>query len=150
MNATCRALSQVCVFQGALAPAAAAAAAAAAALQVSHVVMWTGWTADFTRGSTSPLANATLVANLPRSQRSSAVACINAAAAGGQPVYVVTDSTHAGPALRPFCGWYQNSFSHARRIINPDDGVYPDQNDLQVAFYDRSKGSCMSWWALQG
>jgi hypothetical protein len=117
--------------------------------QVSHVVLWTGWSVDFTQDSTSPLANATLVANLPSSQRSNAVACINAAAATGQPVFVITDSTHAGPALRPFCGWYQSSFSHARRVINPNSLLYPNQNNMQVAYYDRSKGNCMSWWALQ-
>lgn len=119
-------------------------------LRVSHVIMWTGWTVDFSKGSTSPLANATLVANLSASQRASTVACIDAAAAAGQPVYVITDSHHAGPALRPFCGWYQSSFSHARRVVNPDAGLYPDKNDLQVAYYDRTKGDCMSWWALQG
>jgi hypothetical protein len=114
--------------------------------------MWTGWTVDFTPGTTSQVANATLVANIPSSRQSHTVACINAAAAAGQPVYVITDSTYDGPALRPFCGWYQGSFSHARRIINPNVAAFPDKNDLKVAYFDSSspKGECMSWWALQG
>lgn len=118
-----------------------------APVRVSHVVLWTGWTVNFTEGATGMLSNASLVRNLPLSQRSGAVSCMRAQLEKGLPVYVISDSTHSGPNLRPFCGWYMSSFSHARRVVNPDG--FPDENDAAVAYYDSSSGNCMSWWALQ-
>jgi hypothetical protein len=56
-------------------------------------------------------------------------------------------SHYNGPGLRPFCGWYISSFSHARRIINPDSSL--PMNDDSIAFWDESSGSCKSRWALQ-
>jgi hypothetical protein len=66
-----------------------------------------------------------------------------AAAAAAAPC-----SHHNGPELRPFCGWYNNSFSHARRIIDPDSSL--PRNDDSIAFWDESSGTCNSRWALQG
>ena len=70
--------------------------------------------------------------------------------AKGLPVYVISDSHYTGPNLRPFCGWYMSSFSHARRIINPNGDLYPDRNDSNIAYYDSKKGDCLSNWALKG
>lgn len=118
-------------------------------VRVSHSVLWTNWTVDFTPGATGFLSNATLVAALPSTQRKNAVTCMNAQRSRGLPVYVIADSTHTGPGLRPFCGWYMNSYSHARRIINPDAASCPTKNDASIAFYDTVNAACMSYWALQ-
>eukprot|EP00775_Hariotina_reticulata_P009974 gene9974-10128_t len=118
-------------------------------VRVSHSVLWTNWTVDFTPGASGFLSNPTLIGNLPSSQRRSAVSCMNTQRSRGLPVYVIADSTHAGPGLRPFCGWYMNSYSHARRIIKPDEVKFPLQNNASIAFYDAANTDCMSYWALQ-
>lgn len=116
-------------------------------VKVSHVVLWTGWQVDFSPNSTGPLAYSTLVGNLDPNQRPGIVACMTDRVAKGLPVYVISDSHYTGPNLRPFCGWYANSFSHARRIINPEAGLL--KNSDSIAYYN-SKGDCMSMWALRG
>ncbi|KAF8072456.1 hypothetical protein HT031_000115 [Scenedesmus sp. PABB004] len=116
-------------------------------LRVSHVIMWTGLAVDFTPGAGGPLANATLVAALPAKQRPGAVKCIADARAAGRPVWVISDSTHDGPALRPFCGWYYSSFAFARRIINPPADA--PVNDEAVALYDAERDDCMATLSLQ-
>lgn len=67
--------------------------------------------------------------------------------AKGQPNYVIADSHHDGPALRPFCGWYISSFSHARRVINPSAAL--PTNVASIAYWDNAAGNCQSMWALQ-
>lgn len=118
-------------------------------VRVSHIVLWTGWTVDYTPGATGPLARTTLMNNLSPAQKSSAAACVAAQRSKGLPVYVISDSRYTGPNLRPFCGWYMSSFSHARRIIDPDVQLYPNQNNANVAYYSSSTADCMSYWALQ-
>lgn len=117
-------------------------------VRVSHVVLWTGWTVDFSGRASGPLANASLVANLPPEQRRGAVACMRAHRADGRPVFVIADSTYSGPNLRPFCGWYASSFSHARRLINVDVQAWPAANNATVAAYNRAGDDCLSNWAL--
>lgn len=56
-------------------------------------------------------------------------------------------SHYNGPAYRPFCGWYMSSFSHARRVIDPNPSL--PTNDGNIAFWDAAAGQCKSWWALQ-
>ena len=60
----------------------------------------------------------------------------------------VTFSHYNGPELRPFCGWYISSFSHARRVIEPSSSL--PTNDDKIAFWDDSSSTCQSMWALQG
>lgn len=60
-------------------------------VRVSHVVIWTGLTVDFTAGSSGPLAYAALIANVPANQKPGIEACVTARQAAGQPVYVIAD-----------------------------------------------------------
>jgi hypothetical protein len=117
-------------------------------LRVSHVIVWTGWMVDFSANATGPLASANLVAAVSPKSQSSALKCMAVARAAGKPVYVISDSTYNGPALRPFCGWYSSSFSHARRIINPSVAVNPVVNDDSVAYYNSATEDCMSTFKL--
>jgi hypothetical protein len=114
-------------------------------VRVSHVVIWTGWNVDFSC-SGGELSQAALMANLHDYEKGAMKKCIAEKRAAGQPVYVIADSHYNGPELRPFCGWYVGSFSHARRIIDPS-GILPVNND-SIASWDGT--DCKSNWALQG
>ena len=114
-------------------------------VRVSHVVIWTGWTVEFS-GAGGELSQAALMANAPDYQKPAMEKCMAEKRAAGQPVYVIADSHHNGPELRPFCGWYIGSFSHARRVIDPSSSL--PANDDSIAYWDGS--TCKSNWALQG
>jgi hypothetical protein len=70
---------------------------------VSHVIVWTGLTVDFS-SSGNPLSWDTLLANLAPAQQAAALAYAQARRAAGQPVYVISDSHYTGPNYRPFAG----------------------------------------------
>lgn len=112
-------------------------------IPVSHVVVWTGLTVD-TQSKTSRLSLDRLVSDVKPGQREGVRRYARERAAAGKPVYVISDSTFTGPNLRPFAGWYVKSFSHARRIIDPDPSL-PDNADA-VAKWDGSE--CQSYHAL--
>jgi len=71
-----------------------------APVRVSHVVIWTGYTADMKSGASGPLSKEALLANLPTNQQAAARDCMTNRNNAGLPVYVVADSHHMGPALR--------------------------------------------------
>lgn len=64
------------------------------------------------------------------------------------PGFILLRSHNNGPELRPFCGWYISSFSHARRLIEPSSSL--PTNDASIAFWDEGSRTCKSNWALQG
>jgi len=114
-------------------------------VRVSHVAIWTGWTVDFA-GSGS-LSKSALMANVPDYPKAGMEKCMAERQAAGQPVYVIADSHNNGPELRPFCGWYISSFSHARRVIDPDSSL--PTNDGSIAYWDGGSSTCKSLWTLQ-
>ena len=114
-------------------------------VRVSHVVIWTGLTVDFS-GAGGELSQTALMANLHDYEKGAMKKCIAEKRAAGQPVYVIADSHNNGPELRPFCGWYVDSFSHARRVVNPSASL--PVNDDSIASWDGT--DCNSNWALQG
>lgn len=59
-------------------------------VRVSHVVLWTGWTVDFSN-SGSTLSEAALMANAPDYQKAGVERCMREKQAAGQPVYVIAD-----------------------------------------------------------
>lgn len=121
---------------------------------VRHVAMFTGLTADFSAGASGPLANASLLAAVPARLRPAVAACMASAHAAGRPVWVVADSAHAGPALRPWCVYGEAGFSHARRVIvgEADEAAtraaWPVRNSPAVAAFNATSGACISSWRL--
>lgn len=59
-------------------------------VRVSHVVIWTGWTVDFS-SSIGPLSKAALMANVADDEKGSIERCMAEKHAAGQPVYVIAD-----------------------------------------------------------
>jgi hypothetical protein len=115
------------------------------------VALWTGHTIEF-ENTASPFYNATLLENVPQGQQAAVVACMAQQLALGRPVYVVADSSFAGPAVRPFCGAYLHNFSHARRILHApsDERAWPYKNHASVAVYNEPTRQCLSSWRLAG
>ncbi|SEU35168.1 hypothetical protein SAMN05443639_12011 [Stigmatella erecta] len=78
---------------------------------ITHVVVWTGMT--YGQIASNPEPTLLLGADFERYNQ-------------GKPppddTPMIADSHYAGPAYRPFLGWYRQSLSHVRRIIghNPD------------------------------
>lgn len=62
-----------------------------APVRVSHVVMWTNYTANMTAGATGPLSKAALLANLPANMQYSVRTCMDSRNATGLPVWVIAD-----------------------------------------------------------
>lgn len=118
-----------------------------APVRVSHVVTWTGLTANMAVGATGPLSKAALLANVSSSMRTSVESCMTKRDKAKLPVYVIADSSNNGPSFRPFCGWYQTSFSHARRVVDPSPSL--PVNADNIAYWNETAGDCMSYWALQ-
>lgn len=63
--------------------------------------------------------------------------------------WVIADSHYAGPAYRPFLGWYRAKLSHVRRIINRNNVPKEDMIDPSTNsdfFYtpktDKTKAIC--------
>jgi len=81
--------------------------------EITHVVVWTGMT--YGQISSNPDRLLLLGADFERYNQ-------------GKPppddTPMIADSHYAGPAYRPFLGWYRQSVSHVRRII----GHYPGSN----------------------
>lgn len=105
---------------------------------ITHVVFWTGYTVDFVNAS-SPFYNQTLFARIPACQKPIAAQYIAQRVAASLPVYVISDSHWTGPSYRPFAGWYNESFSHARRVFDPPAGA-PFNLDYTVY----QGGSCIN------
>jgi hypothetical protein len=85
-------------------------------LNISHVILWTGFKMD----SEPRFSKEALLANVDPAQKTKYEASINANVAKGKPVYVIADSHLRGPNYRPFVNWYYTAFSHARRSIDKD------------------------------
>lgn len=58
---------------------------------MSHVVTWTGLTADMRKGAKGPLSWAALLANVPAYQQPAAIASMKQRNATGLPIYVIAD-----------------------------------------------------------
>jgi cell wall-associated NlpC family hydrolase len=93
---------------------------------VTHGIVWTNVTAN-----TSQIPE--LIRNMDPNQQASAQRMANQYLAGGKPIYIIMDAHANGPNLRPFVGWYQEAFSHARRMISVPGQVGAPQ---PIATYD--------------
>lgn len=73
------------------------------AIRISHAIVWTGHTVDFTTTG-RPFSWDTIIANVNPKDQASMMGYVNARRAAGLPVYVITDSHWTGPNYRPFAG----------------------------------------------
>lgn len=111
-----------------------------ATTDVSHVVIFTGFTVDFVNTS-SPFYNSTVLRDVSSSQLSCMVKQMKKMVANNQSVYVISDSTNNGPSYRPFAGWYYRAFSHVRRVISPPAGFPVNTPNLS---FNVTTSSCVN------
>jgi hypothetical protein len=99
---------------------------------LSHVVTWTGKTWKELRDGPEGWRFDPVHIGLPSSRLGGDIARILGAdnvltALEEKNPYMIIDSHYAGPAYRPFMGWYQHSLSHIRRIIGANAVTYNSQ-----------------------
>jgi len=118
------------------------------ARNITHTVLWTGFQANLTGGltasSSNPLHISNLFKNLAAWEKKLAINGINEAISNKSPIWVISDAHNTSVDYRPFVGWYQFNFSHARRMIAPPSVSV----DTGLTF---SQGECFGrpaekWW----
>ena len=84
---------------------------------ISHALLWTGQKLTYGSGK---FGLDTIINSYDPSVRNSTYSGALYRLQKNITVYLIADSSGSGPNYRMFLWWYVNSFSHARRVINPD------------------------------
>lgn len=111
---------------------------------VAHVVVWSGktWEALQTSTNASPSVYSLTALGQANNRLGGDILNYGLSAQGLSTVnpWMIVDSHYAGPAYRPFIGWYRKSLSHVRRIINANALPSALQN-LVLKTYSAPNGS---------
>lgn len=111
--------------------------ATASNFEISHVIVWTGYTIDGVK-----FKKEDVLKNIETDQQKYYSSAIDAILNTGKKVYIIADSHNMGPNYRPFVNWYYKAFSHARRIIGKDQFPNPLQYYPQNQQWDIN-GNCL-------
>ncbi len=84
-------------------------------VQITHVILWTGQQVGV---------------NFDQSRLAPDAASYVGSGQSLEGAWVIADSHYAGPAYRPFLGWYQASISHVRRVIGASQAPASDVLDI--------------------
>lgn len=90
---------------------------------VTHVIIWTGYILKY---DSSKFGIERIINNYSPDTKEYALKAAMNHLSKNETVYIITDSTWTGPNYRMFLGWYTSGFSHARRVINPDESLKSD------------------------
>lgn len=110
---------------------------AASSENVAHVVTWTGLRWKDLQASSAAAAYDPAKVGEPSSRLGGDLQKygLSLAALESENPYMIVDSHYAGPAYRPFHGWYRGSVTHVRRVI---DAPSVDTDPVLVSYKFRA------------
>jgi len=96
--------------------------------KITHVVIWSGMRWKDLRAGAAGAAYDPAAVGTPGSRLGGdfTTYSLTAAELETRNPYMIVDSHYAGPAYRPFAGWYAQSVAHVRRILDADSGSIPE------------------------